>query len=124
VGDEEHLSPGGHASPGRQPQRFVPDRLLRRAQLAGGREVERREVELPRFGHTHIALEAEVGDGRVEVEVISRDGAAMVVPYVSMVDGRTGLSTHILPDAMPSHAVPAGWAPPLPEAGAPLPGAR
>ena len=93
----------------------LPVRVRYEVFEAGGREIEKRELELPRFGHVHVLLEAEVNDGRVEVEVVGHDGGAMVIPYVSMVDGRTGLSSHVLPDAMPSRAVPKGWRPPMPE---------
>ncbi len=81
----------------------VPVRVRVRVFDKAGATVETRELDLPRFGHLHMPLDADVADGRLEVEVLAPRSGAMVVPYVSMVDRDTGLPTHLLPDTMPSH---------------------
>ena len=91
-----------------------PVRVVARVLDAHGSAVETRAAELAPFGHGFVSVGANVEDGRVEVEVAGGARGALIVPYVSMVDRRTGLPTHILADRMPGHAVPEGWKPPLP----------
>jgi hypothetical protein len=71
-----------------------------------GATVEERGLELGRFGHLHVPLDAVVDDGRLEVEVVAPRAGAMVVPYISMVEESTGLPTHLLPDSVPARTPP------------------
>jgi hypothetical protein len=79
-----------------------------------GRILESRDAELPTFGHLQLPLEAPVTKGRVEVEVVGPSPQAMVVPYLAIVDNGSGLPAYLLPDALPSHALPVGWTFPKP----------
>lgn len=81
-----------------------------------GAAVEKREFELPPFGHVHLPLGADVRDGRLEVELVDPPPNAMIVPYVSMVDRASGLPAHALADTLVWHVEPAGWVPPYPAA--------
>ncbi len=73
-----------------------------------------REVEVPTFGHLRLDLGTDLAGGRVQVELVGADPQAMLVPYVSMVDGATGLPAHLLQDEPANHPAPAGWEPPRP----------
>ncbi len=94
----------------------VPVRVRVRVLDKAGATVEDRALELGRFGHLHVALDAVVNDGRLEVEVVAPRAGAMVVPYLSMVDESTGLPTHHLPDSMPARTPPERLPLPAPSA--------
>ena len=92
-----------------------PVRVMARVLDASGVTVETDVAELPPFGHRHIAVGATVEDGRVEVVLEGPAEGGMIVPYVSIVDRRTGLVSHVLPDRAPPHVLLAGWRPPFPK---------
>ncbi|TAM45208.1 MAG: hypothetical protein EPN53_15045 [Acidobacteria bacterium] len=89
----------------------VPVRVAVTVSDGGGALVERRELELAPFGHLHVPLQADVGDGTVTFEIAAPDAGVRVAPYVSMVDRDTGLPTHLLPDVVPARPFPAHWTP-------------
>ena len=84
---------------------------------SGGAVVEARELDLAPFGHLHVPLTAEVGDGKVEFEIAAPGAGVRVVPYVSMVDRGTGLPMHLLPEPQPSRTAGSGWHPSWPRIG-------
>jgi hypothetical protein len=111
-----HVSSGGgvRASVGLASWSAEPVRALVRVSTPGGALLSGREVEVPTFGHVRLDVDADVVDGRVEVELADAPEQALLVPYVSMVDGASGLPAHRLPDGPIGHLVPEAWAPPLP----------
>jgi hypothetical protein len=94
----------------------VPVRVRARVLDKAGAKVETRELDLPRFGHLHVPLDADVADGRLEVEVLAPSAGGMVVPYVSLVDESTGLPTYLLPDSLPAPTPPERLPLPAPSA--------
>ncbi len=92
----------------------VPVRVDVTVTDGGGALVERRELGLAPFGHLHVPLRADVGDGTVRFEIAAPRAGVRVAPYVSMVDRDTGLPTHLLPDVEPRRPGPVLWSPPWP----------
>jgi hypothetical protein len=92
-----------------------PVRVVARVLDASGATVETDIAELPPFGHKHIPVGATVADGRVEVVVEESSKGGMIVPYASMVDRRTGLPSHMLPERKSPHVPLDGWRPPFPK---------
>ncbi len=91
-----------HASAGVASLSAQAVRVRVRVLTPSGEVVEESEHEVGSFGHLHIALQAAVAGGRVEVEVVDAPRDARLFPYVSLVDQVTGAPTHLLPNGFPT----------------------
>jgi hypothetical protein len=91
-----------------------PVRVRIRVLSRSGELLSDREVEVPTFGHLRLDLGTDLAGGRVQVELVGAPPQAMLVPYVSMVDGTSGLPAHLLQDEPADHPAAAGWEPPRP----------
>jgi hypothetical protein len=90
------------------------DRPLRVRVLAAPSKGDRvvREATLPPFGHLRVDLGAWPAEGNVEVDLRDRSANARLFPYLSVVDGATGTTRHLLPEAISIH--PSAASPPMP----------
>ena len=113
----DHLNAGvrRHASFGVASWTAATVRVAVAAFDASGARIDSRELDLAPFGHLFGPIPGRLADARLEVRLVAPPPAALVFPYVSVVDETAARATHLLPATDLAKVRQLAGLPPLPQ---------